>query len=425
MLGFRRARRLLPLTFLFLLIEFVDELHYGMQGAVLPSLRSDLGLSYAQVGLLLGLPGMLGTFLELGVMVLADTRLRQRLVVGGGLLVALGVLGIAAASSFPMALLAFVVVFPASGAFVTLAQGTLMELNPGREPQMMARWTVAGALGNLAGPALIAGGFALGIGWRWSYVALAVMAAGLALLAAAGRFPARPASPREHSEPPHASDDADEAAPAAASGLAAQVKEVLVGMAAAVRNPRLLRWFILLDLSDLLLDVYTGYAALYFADVVALDEAQVSLAVTALMAVGLASNLVLVPVLERVPGRRLVRRTALLAGALYIAWLALPWTWAKIALALAVRFTTLGWYEVLQGEAYAALPGRSGTVMAINSLFGILGGGLAWLIGWFAAQAGLPAAMWLLLAGPLALALFTPREHSPAQPDAEPPEQAE
>ncbi len=47
--------------------------------------------------------------------------------------------------------------------------------------------------------------------------------------------------------------------------------------------------------------------------------------------------------------------------------------------------------------------------MALNSVMGLLGGALVWFVGWFAGQAGLPAAMWLLLAGPVALVLFVPR----------------
>jgi MFS transporter, FSR family, fosmidomycin resistance protein len=130
-----------------------------------------------------------------------------------------------------------------------------------------------------------------------------------------------------------------------------------------------------------------------------------------IMAAGLASNLILVPVLERVQGRKLVRAGAAAVLIIYPAWLLLPWVWAKVALAIFIRLATMGWYEVLQGEAYAAMPGRSGTAMAINSLFGVLGGGMAWLVGWFASQAGLPAAMWLLLAGPLALIFFVPKQN--------------
>jgi FSR family fosmidomycin resistance protein-like MFS transporter len=82
----------------------------------------------------------------------------------------------------------------------------------------------------------------------------------------------------------------------------------------------------------------------------------------------------------------------------------------------------MGWYEVLQGEAFAAVPGRSGTVMAINSVVGVLAGGISFLVGWVASQAGLPAAMWILLLGPISLVLFVPR---PQAQVAQPPESAE
>jgi FSR family fosmidomycin resistance protein-like MFS transporter len=78
-------------------------------------------------------------------------------------------------------------------------------------------------------------------------------------------------------------------------------------------------------------------------------------------------------------------------------------------MAILLKLTTLGWYEVLQGEAYASAPGRSGTVMAIGSVVGILGGAIIGLVGWVASEAGLPAAMWMLLAGPVILLLFVPR----------------
>ncbi len=149
--GRRLLRRGIPLAFLFLLIEFFDELHSGIQGAVLPSLRADLGLTYAQAGMLLGLPGILGTLIEPLIMLLGDSPMRKRLVMGGGLAVAAAITLLANAQAFPAALLAFTVVFPASGAFVTLSQATLMDLHPGRQPQMMARWTVFGSVGNLLG----------------------------------------------------------------------------------------------------------------------------------------------------------------------------------------------------------------------------------------------------------------------------------
>lgn len=390
----------LPLAGLFLLIEFYDELHYGVEGAILPALRDGLGLSYAQMGVLLGLPAFSGAAVEFFLMLLGDTRLRKWLVVGGGLAIVLATLLLAGARSFPTALLAFAIAYPASGAFVTLSQATLMDLNPGREPHMMARWTLFGSLGNLAGPLLAAALLAAGLSWRWNYLYLAGLALLLTVLLLPRRFPAHRHTPAEEGH-----------------FTFHEVRRLLPELWRAIQNIHLMRWFILLDLSDLLLDVFLSYSALYFADVVGFTPAQVGLMMGALMAAGLAANLILIPLLEHVPGRSLVRLTAALAGPVYIAWLVIPWPWAKITLAILVRLLTLGWYEVLQGEAYASLPGRSGTVMAISSLMGLLGGALVWLIGWSAEQAGLQAAMWLLLAGPLALILFVPK------PDRSKPEE--
>lgn len=402
MAGPKVVRRAIPLALLFLLIEFFDELNYGIQGAVLPSLRRDLGLDYAQIGLLLGLPHALNTFIEPALMLFGDTRLRKGLVIAGGLVIALSLLLTAGAHSFPLVLLAFVIGFPSSGAFVTLSQATLMDLNPGREAQMMARWTVAGSLGNLFGPLLVAGGFALALGWRWSYLALTGLCLALVLLVVRQPFPAQR----------RLEDDPD----SSRSDFAALLPNLWV----ALRNLGLLRWLALLEFADLMLDVYAGYVALYFADVIGLSPAQVGVLLSALMAASLCADLLLVPLLERFPGRRVVRISAAITALLYPAWLLLPWPPVKIALAIALRLSTLGWYPVLQGEAYAAMPGRSGTVMAVNSLAGPLSGALVWLVGWAAERAGLPQAMWLLWLGPLVLLFGLPRECSKINP-ATPP----
>jgi FSR family fosmidomycin resistance protein-like MFS transporter len=191
--------------------------------------------------------------------------------------------------------------------------------------------------------------------------------------------------------------------------------DLLHGLWEGLRNPKLMRWMVLLQSTDLLLDVLTGYLALYFTDVIGLSVAQASVMMSVLMGAGLISNIVLIPLLERYPGRKLVRLSAGVTGVLYAAWLLVPWLWAKIVLIVLIKLVTLGWYEVLQGEAFGEAPGRSGTVMAINSIIGILGGGIAFLIGWVAARAGLQAALWILLAGPISLVLFVPR-HRPLSP---------
>ncbi len=385
-------RGISSITFLFLLIEFFDELNYSVGNAALPALRTDLGLSYVQVGLLLGVPGIVNTFIEPVLMLLGDTRFRKHIMLGGGVAIAISLIVIATTQSFALALVGFVIAFPASGAFVSLSQATLMDLNPTREPQMMARWTLSGSLANLIGPLILAAGFAFGLGWRWAYLGLAAMCLILVGLTWLRYIPMHHALSASR--------------PAALPGI-----NLLRGLWDFLRNPRLMRWMILLPVSDLLLDVLTGYLALYFTDVIGLNVAQASLMMSVLMGAGLVSNIVLIPLLDRYSGRKLVRLSAAVTGVLYAAWLLAPWLWAKIVLIILVKLTTLGWYEVLQGEAFGEVPGRSGTVMAVNSIIGLLSGGVAFLIGWVAARAGLQSALWILLAGPICLILFVPKYH--------------
>lgn len=387
---------MLSLGLIFLLTEFFDELHYGIQSAALPVIRQELALTYAQVGLLIGLPKIIGTFIEPFLMLLGDSKLRHRLIVGGGLVIALALVMIAGAGSLAPLLFAYIISFPASGAFVTLSQATLMDINPGREAQMMARWTVYGSAANLIGPALLAGVFALGLSWRLPYLGLALFALSLAVLIWKRPFPKRSVE-GIHETGEHA------------ASIRETPRWMWNNIRAALHGRSLLRWVALLEVADLMLDVLSTYLALYLADIAGLSPAQTGLALTLLMGTSLAADLALIPLLERLPGRVIVRASAGLAIPLYIGFLLTPWIWGKLVLMVGIRLSTIGWYQVLQGEAYASAPGRSGTVMAITSAAGMVGGVLVWLIGVAANQFGLPWAMWLLLAAPISLLIFVPR----------------
>jgi FSR family fosmidomycin resistance protein-like MFS transporter len=104
-----------------------------------------------------------------------------------------------------------------------------------------------------------------------------------------------------------------------------------------------------------------------------------------------------------------VRASASLTAGLYILWLLVPGLAAKVVLLLFIRFFTLGWYQILQGEAYASLPGKSATVAAVDSLAGFAGSLVIWTLGLLADRFSLGTAMWLLLIGPVSLWLFVPR----------------
>lgn len=379
-MGLSLPRTPLALTVTLLVVELLDELVYGAQGASLPLIRSDLQLSYVQVGLLLSLPGYVSNALDPFIGLLGDTRLRRGLMIAGVGLTALALLLIAGGHGFWALVLAFCLAAPAGTAYVSLGQATLMDLNPGRQDQAMARWTVAGALGQLVGPTLIAGAVAWGLGWRGVYVGLAAVAVGATV--AMVLQPLGRARISNH-----------------AGGLLPSLRD----FPQAIRSSGLLRWMALLELSDLLLDVLYVYCALYFTDEAGASPALAGLAVSVLALGGLVGDMVLVPVLEKIDGLRLLRVTAPAALMVYIALLLVPGIWAKFALLAILAPLRSGWYQVLQGRAYASMPERSGAVVAIGSLGGLVASSFPLLIGAVAEAAGLRWAMALLAIGPLAL----------------------
>ena len=82
---------------------------------------------------------------------------------------------------------------------------------------------------------------------------------------------------------------------------------------------------------------------------------------------------------------------------------------AKLVLVGVLGALTSGWYPVLKAKLYEALPGQSGAAVTLSTLSGMLGGLLPVALGAASGQVGLANAMWLLLAGPLALLVGVPR----------------
>ena len=372
------------ITFLF--VEYFDELVFTIVGVAMPFLRHDLGLDYAQIGLLFGAPAILSTVLEPAVLLLGDTPLRGRLILAGGLLLGIAFLLVGGADRFPVLLLALTVSYPASGAFVGLTQATMIERHPARESEMMARWTAAGTLGSLSGPALFAGLVALGLSWRAPFVLLGAVCLGLALVVRRPQ-PFRPTPPNWRSIS----------------------EELRSNLRATIHLRRLWRWLLLLPLADLMLDVFFGYIALFLTDVVGLPPATAAVAVTIWLLGFLAGQVLLARRLAGQNVRRLIRWTSAATLVLFPLWLAAPGgAVGRLAGLFVLGLLASPWYPLLQGEAFASFPGRAATVTALTSVTGTAGGILAILAGMVAASFGLTAGLALLLLGPLGLLVFTP-----------------
>ncbi|MCA9886065.1 MAG: MFS transporter, partial [Anaerolineae bacterium] len=57
-------RRMTVFVLVMLIIEFLDELTFGIMETAWPFIRDELGINYAQIGLLIGLPLFLANFIE-------------------------------------------------------------------------------------------------------------------------------------------------------------------------------------------------------------------------------------------------------------------------------------------------------------------------------------------------------------------------
>lgn len=125
--------------------------------------------------------------------------------------------------------------------------------------------------------------------------------------------------------------------------------------------------------------------------------------------VGLLGDFLLIPLLERLPGLIYLRYSALLELILFGVFMLIPqWTGKLAVLALLGLFNS-GWYAILKAGLYSALPGQSGTSLALNNLSGLIGSLIPLGLGWVAQRYNLQVSMWLLILGPLALLVGLPR----------------
>jgi FSR family fosmidomycin resistance protein-like MFS transporter len=315
--------------------------------------------------------------------VLGDTRFRRAIVLGGGVTFAFALAVAASASGFLLLLIAFCALFPASGAFVSLSQATLMDLDADARDQNMARWTLAGSVGVVGGPLVVAASIVLGGGWRVPLAALAVVAL---LLTVAAR--ALPAPPRD-------------GAPSFRAAARATV--------AALRRLAVVRWLVLLELSDLMLDVFGAFLALYLVDAADLSAAEAGLGFALWTGAGLVGDALLLVVLRRVSGLAYLRASALVVAIVFPAFLLMDALWVKLLLLAVLGVLNSGWYAIPKARLYAELPGQSGAVLTLGTLTGLIGGTFPLALGLLAAAVGIENALWVLLAAPLALLVGLPR----------------
>lgn len=378
---------------------------YGAGEAAWPLIRADLALTYAEIGVLISLPAILANLIEPALGILADTWRRRVLILGGGVLFGLSALLTALSQSFWPLLFTFILFNPASGAFVGLSQAALMDHDPARREHNMARWTFAGSVGVVAGPLALGGAVWIGLGWRGLYAVFAVLTAGLVALAWRLTFP----NGHDARQNGDNGDTGENGEPVTS------FRDGLRAAGRALRRRDVQRWLVLLEAGDLMLDVLYSYLALYFVDVVGVAPERAGFAVAVWTIVGLVGDFLLIPLLERVRGLSYLRLSATLVLVIYPAFLVIQPLGVKLILLGLLGLLNAGWYAILKAQLYAAMPGQSGTSLAVNNAAGFVASFIPLGLGALADAAGLRVAMWLLLVGPVILVAGLPR-HAPATP---------
>jgi len=378
---------------IYLIIEFLDELVFGVGEIAWPLIRDELNLTYTQIGLLLSLPGIIAAFIEPFIGILGDVWKRRLLIIIGGLLFTLSLFMTSASYSFLFLLFSFILFNPSSGAFVNLSQANLMDSDTTRREQNMARWTFSGSLGVLTGPLLLGVFVYFGLGWRGTYAFVASLST-LCLLAALRYLP-------------------PDSIPSVSFPSLRLVFEGFRAAFAALKRREVWRWLLLLEFADLMMDVFLSYMALYFVDVGGVSETQAGIAVTIWLILGMIMDFAFIPFIDHQPDSiKYLRVTAILEVFAFAIFLLVPGSIPKIAAIVFVNFFNTGWYPILQGRLYSNLPGQSASIMAIGAVTTPIAKFFPLAIGFLADQFGLQTAMWILILGPIALIIGLPRSRN-------------
>jgi len=365
-----------------LLVRFADETVSFLPSGALEPIRQDIDLTYVQAGFLLALfPGVGLIATPLGV--LADHLSRRLMAAVGGVGYGVGLWLFAVAESFPMLVLAVVVMGVLGDGLVRAVEVALVDVAGDNLEPALARTNLLGAVGDLVGPLLLAGSLAAGFGWRGAFAVAGTALVVYGLVLATQPLPPPRRGPDDH--PP------------------------LRGMLAVARDRRVVVAALLVALVNSFDDSFVGFAVAFLITDHAVDPAVATLAAGA----GLVGGIAAAAWASRTGCRPTSLRTCgavLLAGVGLL--LAVPnVVTAAVATAAVGAATNVAWIR-LQARYLALRPGQAGTTSAVVSAISQLAVLTPLAIGFVADRQTLTVAMLLYVALAAALLAATWRERT-------------
>lgn len=363
-----------------------DEIVSGFSTIGLPLFREQLGLSYAQIGLIFTISALFGMVLEPLLNLLSDRGSKRYWILGGLLVSTFGFVLKASTQSFVLLLLAFIVASPAGNAAVGLSQATLVELAPAQETRVMARWTFLSSIGDFFAPLIIVAIVSIHLGWTelcWVGASLWLV---VAIIVSTHHFPG----------PSRVVDEE-----------VITTKTLLTGLREALRDPTLLRWSALTVIPTMVDEVFLVFTALYLRDVVHVSQEAVGL-IIAIHTTGALLGLFVLDrfLLQRSTPRRLLAWLSLLVLVGMICLLSIHQLWVATFALFVIGLGASGWYPIAKGQAYSRFPGRVGTVRAVISLFAALDVALPGIVSVIADHFGLITGLGFLGLAPVLMLLL-------------------
>jgi len=387
------------LAILLLVVVALDELA-GVAFVGMPDVQSTFDTSTATTTLaVFTVPAILALLVEPWLLLLAARRPHQRkawVVTGLGVM-SLGLILAGAAPTAWMLAGALGLAWLGSGLGTNLSQVVLMDVEPDRRDAWMSRWALAGELGDLGTPLLLAGLGLLTLGWREGFWIVGGLVGVQALILALRPFPA--------SQTP-----VDDEVPTLA-GL----------LSGALGNPRLLAWLGAAMLCGLLDDAFTGFASLWLqqafdASLTTRGLVLVAGNIGAVLGLSLSERLVS----RGVSARAVLIVSGLVACAALAGWILAPNLWSSALLLGLLAAAVAPLWPLVKARAFDSHQGDAATVEALSSALGLVELSLPFALGLVADTWGLVVALVLLglqPAGIVVLALVDPGRGRRAQGD--------
>jgi MFS family permease len=371
-------------------VDFLDELGAGVAPVSAADIRDEFAVAYSGIALmLLVAPLLLSLVVEGPLLLFSDRWKRER--VATGCIAAMGVAMLVAASASSAWMLALA--FGAWGSFgglgCGLCQGVLMDAYPDERERWMTRWTLMGAIGDAMTPVLIVAASATGIGWRG---ALAIAGA-LHLIHALVLSRVRLETATGESEAD--ADEEDDEPPGS----------IWENLRAALRDRELMLWLGACALCSLLDETLVAFGVLFLRDELGAGVEVQALAFLAAALCGVLGLFLTDRLLHRVNPLHLLIATSLATAVVFVLWLFARTIPASVILLALIGLFCAPLYPICAARAYAARPGQTGLVAALDQLFVPVPLLAPLLIGFVADRSGIVIALAILLLQPVGVAV--------------------